>query len=72
MVEFADMTMGAMIGYVVSGTFIDVAYFDFFYQLIATVIIAKSIQENYLSEPQIGFRQPTEVTSHEAAIQLRV
>ena len=66
------MTTGAMIGYMVSGTFLDVAYFDLFYQLVAAVVIAKTIQENFLSQGKIEGHGSSGATLHEAAIQLGV
>jgi probable O-glycosylation ligase (exosortase A-associated) len=70
--KFSDMTTGAMIGYMVSGTFLDVAYFDLFYQLVAAVVIAKTIQENFLSQGKIEGHGSSGATLHEAAIQLGV
>ena len=37
----ADMLLGAFVAYMVGGTFLDVAYFDLFYQLVAVVIVSK-------------------------------
>jgi putative inorganic carbon (HCO3(-)) transporter len=37
----ADMLFGAFVAYMVAGTFLDVAYFDLFYQLVAVVIVSK-------------------------------
>ena len=36
-----DMLLGACVAYIVGGTFLDVAYFDLFYQLVAVVIVSK-------------------------------
>jgi hypothetical protein len=36
-----DMLLGAFVAYMVGGTFLDVAYFDLFYQLVAVVIVSK-------------------------------
>ena len=41
MVTYADMFTGSLLAYMISGTFLSRAYFDFFYQLIASVIIMK-------------------------------
>ena len=41
--HYANMLLGALLVFVVSGTFLDVAYFDLFYQLIAVVIILKGL-----------------------------
>lgn len=40
-IHHAHMLQGALIGYMVAGTFLDVAYFDLFYQLVAVCIIVK-------------------------------
>ena len=40
---YTNMLLGALLAYMVSGTFLDVAYFDLFYQLIAVVIILKGL-----------------------------
>jgi probable O-glycosylation ligase (exosortase A-associated) len=37
----ADMLLGAFVAYMVAGTFLDMAYFDLFYQLVAVVIVSK-------------------------------
>jgi hypothetical protein len=39
------MLLGAFVAYIVAGTFLDVAYFDLFYQLVAVVIISKECIE---------------------------
>jgi putative inorganic carbon (HCO3(-)) transporter len=51
LVELANMLQGAFVAYMVSGTFLDVAYFDLFYQLVAVVIIVK---DKLLSSQKIG------------------
>jgi len=51
-VEFDQMLLGAFLGYMVSGTFLDVAYFDLFYQLVAAVIIAKELLMKAISVPK--------------------
>jgi hypothetical protein len=37
----ADMLLGAFAAYIVAGTFLDMAYFDLFYQLVAVIIMSK-------------------------------
>jgi probable O-glycosylation ligase (exosortase A-associated) len=37
----ADMLLGAFVSYMVAGTFLDMAYFDLFYQLVAVIIVSK-------------------------------
>ena len=39
----ADMVQSALITFLVVGTFLDAAYFDMFYYLVAVIIIMKSI-----------------------------
>ena len=41
--DFANMVQGSIGIYFVSGTFIDMAYFDLFYYLLAFVIIQKQL-----------------------------
>jgi hypothetical protein len=36
-----NMLLGAFVAYLFGGTFLDVAYFDLFYQLVAVVIVSK-------------------------------
>ncbi len=40
---YADMIQNSLIGYIVIGTFLDVAYFDFFYYLVACIVILKGL-----------------------------
>jgi probable O-glycosylation ligase (exosortase A-associated) len=42
-IPVADMTQGALIAYAVGGTFVDLNYFDIFYQLVAVVVLLKSL-----------------------------
>jgi hypothetical protein len=39
---YVDMLRAALIGYIVSGMFLDIAYFELFYFIIAVIIILKS------------------------------
>jgi probable O-glycosylation ligase (exosortase A-associated) len=41
--DFADMVQSSLIAYLVVGTFLDAAYFDMFYYLVAMVVIAKQL-----------------------------
>jgi len=43
MTNYSDMFTGSILAYMVSGAFLGRAYFDFFYQLVASVIIMKII-----------------------------
>lgn len=40
-VPYADMLQASFVGFVVGGTFLDIAYFDMFYFLVAVLIIIK-------------------------------
>jgi probable O-glycosylation ligase (exosortase A-associated) len=42
-VPYADMLISAFLVFMVSGSFLDVAYFDMFYQLVAVVAIIKEV-----------------------------
>ena len=57
--ELYGMLMGAFLGYMVAGTFLDVAYFDLFYQLIAVTILAKELLPEAFE--QVRFEHPTMV-----------
>ena len=43
LVDFADMAQSSMAAYFLVGTFLDAAYFDLFYYLVALIIIMKGI-----------------------------
>lgn len=50
-VQYAEMVKISLVAYLVVGTFLDAAYFDMFYYLLAVVIIIKSIaQEGIVKE----------------------
>src|SRR6185369_11666717 len=42
-IPVADMIQGALLAYVVGGTFVDLNYFDIFYQLIAVGVLLKTL-----------------------------
>lgn len=46
------MVQVSIIGYLVSGAFLGLAYFDFYYHLVAIVIISKYLVAEHLSRPQ--------------------
>lgn len=50
MVPWADMLRISFVGYAVAGTFLDFAYFDIYYQLIAAVIILKEQMQRQRSD----------------------
>jgi hypothetical protein len=41
--SYGNMLQGTFIAYLVAGTFLDVAYFDLFYELVCTLVIAKEV-----------------------------
>ena len=47
---YADMIQNSLIAYIVIGTFLDVAYFDFFYYLVACIVILKGLTASDLSK----------------------
>jgi probable O-glycosylation ligase (exosortase A-associated) len=42
-IPVADMIQGSLLAYVVGGTFVDLNYFDIFYQLVAVGVVLKSL-----------------------------
>ena len=48
--DLATMLQVSLIGYLVSGTFLGLAYFDFYYHLIAMMVLAKGIVIKYLAD----------------------
>jgi probable O-glycosylation ligase (exosortase A-associated) len=49
-VMYANMIIGSMIAYAASGAFLGFAYFDLFYQIVATTIILKYLARKELQE----------------------
>lgn len=43
LLHYADMFQSALVAFMIVGTFLDAAYFDMFYYLVAVIIIAKEI-----------------------------
>jgi putative inorganic carbon (HCO3(-)) transporter len=39
--QLTDLLLGSLVVYMVSGTFLDMAYFDLYYQLVAIILVAK-------------------------------
>lgn len=48
-VFYAEMLQLALVGYLISGTFVDAAYFDIYYQLIGVVILLKAQMAEHLA-----------------------
>jgi hypothetical protein len=53
-VHWADALQASLLGFVVAGTFLDVAYFDVYYQLIVIAIILKERQIEELTQSTAG------------------
>jgi probable O-glycosylation ligase (exosortase A-associated) len=49
-VQYADMIQSSMVAFLVVGTFVDAAYFDVFYYLVAFIVILKGLMEPALNE----------------------
>jgi hypothetical protein len=49
LVPWADTLRISFVGFAVAGTFLDFAYFDVYYQLVAAVIILKELQRQQLT-----------------------
>lgn len=41
--DYASMVQGALLAFMISGTFLDVAYFDLYYELIAVIVILRDL-----------------------------
>jgi probable O-glycosylation ligase (exosortase A-associated) len=48
--QYADMIQSSMVAFLVVGTFLDAAYFDFFYYLVAFIVILKEIMAPAMNE----------------------
>ena len=57
LVPWADTLRISFVGYVVAGTFLDFAYFDVYYQLVAAVIILKYLARQQLAKTPIQGKQ---------------
>ena len=58
LVPWADMLRISFLGYMVAGTFLDFAYFDVYYQLVAAVIVLKCLARQQLAATAIPGKQP--------------
>ncbi len=52
--DLASMIQVSLVGYVVSGAFLGLAYFDLYYHLIAVVVLARSLLERHLAGEDVG------------------
>ena len=57
LVPWADTLRMSFVGFAVAGTFLDFAYFDVYYQLVAAVIILKELQRQQLTATSIRGKQ---------------
>jgi hypothetical protein len=68
-VPYADMIQAAFVGFMVSGTFVDNAYFEFYYFVIAATIILKevtaSMSERSVQGPVLGNEKPVYAVAHQ-------
>jgi hypothetical protein len=53
-IPYADMIQAAFVGFMVSGTFVDNAYFEFYYFVIAATIILKEVTASMSERPFQG------------------
>jgi putative inorganic carbon (HCO3(-)) transporter len=54
LVAYSQMLLASLFAYAVSGAFLGFAYFDLFYQMVATTIILKSLAEKEMTEEVVG------------------
>jgi probable O-glycosylation ligase (exosortase A-associated) len=57
--DFADMVQGSLVVFFVVGSFIDAAYFDMFYYLLAFVIIQKGLVARMIENKAVDAAEPT-------------
>ena len=55
LIDFVDMAQGALVAYLVVGVFLDAAYFEIFYYLIAFVIIQHALISSALLVDRAAF-----------------
>lgn len=68
MVDCANMLQAALIAYMVAGTFLDVAYFDLFYYLVAVIIIIKERIRLMTMETLSSVPSPVSITKEKVAV----
>jgi len=56
--NLASMLQASLIGYFVGGAFLGLAYFDFYYQLVALIVVLRVLVEDYLAAHQEASGQP--------------
>jgi putative inorganic carbon (hco3(-)) transporter len=52
--EWSRMLEGALIGYIVAGTFLDFAYFELYYELVAIIIVLGCLEMRRRVEARVG------------------
>ncbi len=50
--DLASMLQASLVGYFVGGAFLGLAYFDFYYQLVALIVVLRVLVEDYLKAQQ--------------------
>ena len=68
--DLASMLHVSLIGYAVSGAFLGLAYFDFYYTLLATLVGLQVLLEKYKAEgiPQFEIAHPSDVPGGPSAL----
>lgn len=55
MTDYADMLQITLVGFMVMGTFVDFAYYEVYYQLVAVVVIIKQkMLQRGVEEPSMA------------------
>ena len=60
MADLASMVHVSIAAYVVGGSFLGLAYFDYYYHLIAILVVTKVLLEKYLTEHTVEDEVPDE------------
>ncbi|MGQ9670737.1 MAG: putative O-glycosylation ligase, exosortase A system-associated [Desulfosoma sp.] len=54
LLDLASMIQASLVGYVVGGAFLGLAYFDLFYHLVAVVVLARKLLERHLAGEEVN------------------
>jgi probable O-glycosylation ligase (exosortase A-associated) len=63
--SYADMVQLGLFTFLISGTFLGRAYFDLFYQLVATVVVLKVVQQEPDPEPEFTVTEDSAILTLE-------
>lgn len=66
MADLARMLQVSIVGYAVGGAFLGLAYFDFYYHLIAVVVLLKVMLQDHLKEKEAASDHASTVVSQSA------